>query len=155
MRIPLVRFAAALRSGLRRGQGDADGPATLAFGGGLVMALGLMLLAGLTLSITESIKHLTPDAAFTIQALSQGLWVLFIAGQAMMLLGAGIAILRGRALPVWLGWVAIVLGVVSASPVGWVAFLLTLIWIVVVALLLWRRASAGTPQSAPDALPTD
>ena len=144
----LAFFAAALRSGLRRGERDPEGPATLAFGGGLVMSVGLMLLAGLTIGLTDSVGDLDPISAQTIQALGNGLWVPFIAGQSMLMIGSGIAIIQGRALPVWLGWVAIVLGVVSATPVGWIGFMVVLLWIVIVSILLARRAGAHQEATA-------
>ncbi len=139
----LVLFGAALRSGLRRGEREADGPATLAFGGALLMGTGIMLLTGVSLAIASKPSALDPAAAQALNALQNGVWIPFIVGQSILMLGAGIAILRGGALPSWLGWVAFVLGVVSASPVGWFAFFPVLLWIVVVAILLARRASAA------------
>jgi hypothetical protein len=59
----LVLFAGALRSGLRRGHNDVEGPATLAFGGGLVMAVGPLILAGTTLALTQDSDALEPTAA--------------------------------------------------------------------------------------------
>jgi hypothetical protein len=137
----LVLFGAALRSGLRRGDRGADGPATLAFGGAILMATGIMLLTGLSLAIADKPSALDPAAAQAINALGNSLWIPFIVGQSVLMLGAGAAILRGGALPSWLGWVAFVLGVVSATPVGWFAFFLVLLWIIVVAIMLARRAS--------------
>lgn len=143
----LIFFAAVLRSGLRRDNPEVEGTATLAFGGGLVMASGLMLLAGLVGAFTENIGQLDPVAAQAISALGDGIWIMFIAGQAAFLLGAGLAIRRSGLLPAWLGWVAIVLGVISATPVGWLAFMVSLIWMAVVSVLLTRAflKSAGEP----------
>lgn len=146
----LVLFGAALRSGLRRGEREADGPATLAFGGALLMGTGLMLLTGFGLALAEKPSALDPAAAQAINAIQNSLWIPFIVGQAVLMLGAGVAILRGGALPSWLGWVAFVLGVVSASPVGWFAFFLVLLWIVVVAILLARRASAAGREASAE-----
>jgi len=144
----LILFAAALRSGLRGTDRAADGPATLAFGGALVMATGIMLLSGVTYALAAKPGALAPAAAQAVNVLNNGVWFPFIVGQAALLLGAGAAILRGRALPSWLGWVAIVLGVVSATPVGWFAFLIAQLWVIVVAILLARRASATRADAA-------
>ena len=149
----LVLFGAALRSGLRRGEREADGPATLAFGGALLMATGIMLLAGVSLALASKPSALDPAAAQAVNALSGGVWIPFIVGQAALMFGAGIAILRGGALPSWLGWVAIVLGVVSASPVGWFAFMAVLLWIAIVAILLARRASAAGREASAAVTP--
>lgn len=144
----LIFFASSLRSGLRRANPDAEGPATLAFGGGLLMATGLMLLAGITAAFVQNTDALDPIAAQAVNALNDGIWMPFIAGQSVFLLGSGVAILRGGSLPSWLGWVAIVLGVVSTTPVGFFAFFVTLVWIVVVAVLLTRRASQAKAAEA-------
>lgn len=128
----LVFFGGALRSGLRRGDNDVEGPATLAFGGPLI-------LAGTTVALTQNSDTLDPTAAQSINALNDGIWIVpFIVGQSVLLFASGVAILRGGALPSWLGWVAIVLGVVAATPADLLAFLGTLLWIVVVAVLLAR-----------------
>ncbi len=148
----LALFAGALRSGLRRGQNDVEGPATLAFGGGLVMAVGPLILAGATLALTQNSDTLDPSAAEAINALNDGIWITpFLVGQSVLLLASGVAILRGGALPSWLGWIAVVLAVVSATPASLLAFDVTLLWIAVVAIMLSRRASAPAGDQAPPA----
>ncbi len=148
----LVLFAGALRSGLRRSQDDVEGPATLAFGGGLLMAVGPLILAGTTLALTQNGDALDPVAAQAINALNDRIWIIpFLVGQSVLLLASGVAILRGGALPSWLGWVAVVLGVVSTTPASLLAFLVTLLWIVVVAVLLARRASRPAGEAPPAA----
>lgn len=148
----LVLFGGALRSGLRRGEHDVEGPATLAFGGGLLMAVGPLILAGTTMAVTQNGDALDPIAAQAINALIDRIWIItLLVGQSVLLLASGVAILRGGALPSSLGWVAVVLGVVSATPASLLAFLVTLLWIVVVAVLLARRASRPAGDQAPPA----
>ena len=150
--LSLVVFAAALRSGLRRGRHDVEGPATLAFGGGLVMAVGPLILAGTTLALTQNADALDPGAAQAINTVGDRIFVVAVlVGQSVLLLASGVAILRGGALPSWLGWVAIGLGIVSATPASLPAFLATLLWVVVVAVLLARRASRPAGDEAPPA----
>ena len=113
----LVLFAGALRSGLRRGRNDVEGLATLAFGGGLVMAMGPLILAGTTLALTQNGDTLDPVAAQAINALVDGIWIIsFLVGQSVLLLALGVGILRGGALPSWLGSVAVVLGSCRPRP---------------------------------------
>jgi hypothetical protein len=151
----LVFFSGVLRSGLRRGRSDVDGPATVAFGGGLVMAMGPLALAGTTLALTQNADALDPAAAQAIKTLGDRIFIVpLLVGQSVLLLASGVAILRGGALPSWLGWVAIVLGVVSATPVSLPAFLVTLVWIAVVAVLLARQASRPAGDQAPPAAAT-
>ncbi|MEO8092473.1 MAG: hypothetical protein ABI726_07190 [bacterium] len=150
----LVLFAAALRSGLRRGQDDVEGPATLAFGGGLVMAAGTLILAGATLALSQDSEALAPGAAQAVNLLSDRVWILpFLVGQSVLMLAAGAAILRGGALPSWLGWVAVILGAASATPASLLAFTAALLWIVVVAIMLSQRASAAADDPIDDRRP--
>ncbi|MCB0828579.1 MAG: hypothetical protein KDB62_07210 [Solirubrobacterales bacterium] len=150
----LIFFAGMLRAELRRDDPDSDGLATLAFGGGLVMAAGLMLLAGMTISFTQNTDSLDPVAAQAVNAVSDGIWLPFVAGQAVLLIGSGIAIRHSGILPSWLGWVAIVLGILSATPVGFFAFLLAILWFAVASVLLARAARrsdrAGAPAGSSD-----
>jgi hypothetical protein len=72
-------------------------------------------------------------------------------GIAILLLAAGIATVRRPALPRWLGWAAIVIGILSlAGPIGFIGALLAIIWLLVVAIIIFRKdrvvagAQAGT-----------
>jgi hypothetical protein len=81
----------------------------------------------------------------------------FIAGIAIFMIGAGLALLGSRIVPVWLGWIALVVGVVSlAGPGGFVGFFAAPVWILVVGIVLAVRrtevpvaARPAAPQPAP------
>jgi hypothetical protein len=65
-----------------------------------------------------------------------------VIGLAVVLLATAWHILASRSLPVWLGWVSLVLGVLAmAGPAGFVAFLLFPVWVLVVAIVLFREAA--------------
>ena len=66
------------------------GPATLAFGGALVMATGVLLLAGVSFAIASEQSSLDAVAAQALNVLSNGVWMPFIVGQAVFMLGAGV-----------------------------------------------------------------
>jgi predicted permease len=80
--------------------------------------------------------------------------VAFNSGLGVMMLGAGWAVVAGaRLLPRWLGWIAVVLGALLFIPFAdFIALLLTLIWIIVASIMLWRTHErsvvAATPQTA-------
>lgn len=135
----MVFFAASLRSFLRRSSDKNEGLAILAFGGGVGMAVGLAVLAAVMIGLVDNTTALEPVAAQALNALSDGIWLPFILGQAILFFGAGIAIVRSGSLPVWLGWIAILIGLVSMTPVGFLGFFVGLIWIVVVAILMIGR----------------
>jgi hypothetical protein len=94
------------------------------------------------------------DAIRALNILDTDGWVAFNSGLGVMMLGAGWAVVAAaRLLPRWLGWVAVVVGVLLFIPFAdFIALLLTLIWIIVASIMLWRTHErsvvAATPQTA-------
>jgi hypothetical protein len=77
-------------------------------------------------------------------------WIAWNAGLGVMMLGAGGAIVTAaRLLPRWLGWAAAVSGVGLFIPFAdFIALVLTLIWILVTSIMLWRSRGAGAIAAA-------
>lgn len=144
----LVFFGGALRSALRRTERESGGLSAVAFGGTLLMAMGVLIFAGLSFTLADGGDALEPGAAQALSALNGDLFFPLAVGTAVLLLSAGIAMVKADALPGWLGWIAIVLGVLAVTPAGFFAFLAGLIWIVVAGIVLATRpvtTAAGTP----------
>ncbi|MGI8984077.1 MAG: hypothetical protein ACR2HM_06040 [Acidimicrobiales bacterium] len=73
-----------------------------------------------------------------------------VLGLATILLATGWHTMRSAVLPTWLAWVSIVLGLLSmAGPAGFISFLLFPIWVLAVAVVLYR-AGAPTLVGSPD-----
>jgi hypothetical protein len=136
-------FLGVLRTVLRAAEGAVGRLSAVAFGGGLVLGIGMLAFAGFTFTLADAADHLSPDAAQALNALNTDFFFPVAAGNATLLLAAGIAGVRTRVLPAWISWVAIVLGVVSVTPVGFAAFVGLGLWTVVVSVILWRAASAA------------
>ena len=88
------------------------------------------------------------DVSAGLQALSligANGWVAFNAGFGVMMLGAaGCLIPRLRSYR-WLGWIALVLGIALFIPFAdFIALILTLVWIIVVSVMLFRDTDAAT-----------
>jgi hypothetical protein len=64
---------------------------------------------------------------------------------SVFLFATGLAVLRHGVLPTWLGWVTLVMGVLGPWWfTGWIIFIFLLpIWLIVVAIMLWRSAAAA------------
>ncbi len=127
--------------------------ASTGFGGALVFAVGGTISAGAFATLSDKPQDLTPAAAQTINLIQTDLSSgMAQAGLGVFYLATAAAILRGGLLPAWLGWVSVILGLVAASLIlTFFAFIATGAWVVVVAVMLWARASrepAGQ-QSAP------
>jgi hypothetical protein len=91
------------------------------------------------------------DAVQALNAVDSNTWIAFNAGFGVMMLGAaGCMIPRVLAgLPAWLGWTALVLGIALFIPFAdFIALILTLLWIIVVSVMLFRVPSAPLSTAA-------
>lgn len=143
-------FYASLRDYLGRVRGSERLAAT-AFGGAVLFAVGGGLAAGLQFALADVPSKLSPAAAQTLNVLENDLSVFALtAGIAVLLMAAGIAIVRTRALPVWLGWIAIVFAVVALTPVGFFAFFAAGIWTLIASVLIYTRQDTPTLAARAD-----
>jgi len=143
----LVLFAARLREVLRSA-GDGGVLPTASFGGAVLTAGGLGLMAAVHFALIQAAQHRFDAPAQTLNVLDENDFFLTIAGFAVFFLGSGLAIVRVRTLPQWLGWVAIVIAVLCvAGPLGFIGLVAGLLWILVVAVILLVRK--GTDADIP------
>ena len=115
-----------------------------------MLATGLAILAGISITLGDAIGTISGSAAQAINAVS--LVAVFPAtiGISAFLLGAGASTVRSDLLPAWLAWTAIALGAVAAVPshvlggvldhIGFVPFVGLFIWTAIAGLMLARRA---------------
>jgi hypothetical protein len=144
----LIFFASVLWGVLRRAPGATGRLASIALAGGVLMAFGILIFGGLTLTLADTADDLDPAAAQAINALNGDLFFPVAGGTVALLIGSGLSILRGAALPRWLGWAAIVIGVVAATLAGFFAFLAALLWIAVTSIVLFTSAPLATEGAA-------
>lgn len=138
----LFFFLGVLRTVLRAGEGAVGRLSAVAFGGGLVLGIGILSFAGFSFALGDAADHLTPDAAQALNTLNSDFFFPVAAGLATLLIATGLSALRSRVLPAWVAWVSIVLGVIAITPLGFFAFLAFGLWVLVVSVLLWRAASS-------------
>jgi hypothetical protein len=150
----LVLFGGALRSYLRRTPG-AEGLGSLVLAGAVLMTVGALTGTGIEYGLAHHLHQLGPQAAQTLNFLSQELFLPVLAGAFVFAISSGLAILRGAALPKWLGWVAIVLGIaVLIPPAGFPALIGFMLWSIVVGILMYQRTGAPADMGAAVSQPT-
>jgi hypothetical protein len=141
-------FLGVLRSTLHAAEGAIARLSAVAFGGGIVLALGMLSFAGFTFTLADAADHLTPDAAQALNALNSDFFFPVAAGLGTLMIATGIVTIRSRALPAWLGWPALVIGVAAVTPIGFFAFLVFGLWTLAASVVLWRAAGTATPAAA-------
>ena len=133
----LLVFVSRLRAGI---DDRARAARSLAVAGGGVYGTAILVSTSVLLATNVSANNDMGDVARTLNVLSASLWIPGVIGIGVMLLGAGLAVLRTGILPRWLGWVATVVGVVSfLGPGGFAGFLVGPLWIGVAGVMLYLR----------------
>ena len=135
----LVLFAGHLRTLVReRHVAPGPGPSVL-LAGAVLWASGILIGATMSLAVSSASDHGQGQVAQTMNVLSNDVWLPFIAGIAVTMIGAGLTVLTTGILARWLGWVAIVVGVISlAGPGGFLGFFVGPLWLLAAGVLLAR-----------------
>jgi hypothetical protein len=147
--VALVFFLGTLRRALRAVAGDEGGLSTVVLLGGLVIAVGASIFAGIGFTLGDAADELPPPAILTLNALNSDMFFTVAVGTAVFNLALALAVLRHGGLPRPLGWLALVLGIAGLTPLGFFAFVATGIVIVWASIALAREA--GTASGAPSA----
>jgi hypothetical protein len=138
-------FLGVLRSALQAAEGGASRLSAVAFGGGLILGVGMLSFAGFTFTLADAADHLTPDAAQALNALNSDFFFPVAVGLGTLLLATALCSIRSRLFPVWLSWITLLIGIAALTPAGFFAFLLFGLWTLMVSVLLWRGAAAPPP----------
>lgn len=149
--VAFLFFLGVLRSVLQAAEGGVARLANVAFGGGILLALGMLAFAGFTFTLADAADHLTPAAAQALNALNTDFFFPLAAGLGALMISTGIVAIRSKVLPAWLGWITLLIGIAAITPAGFFAFLAFGLWSLVVSVMLWRAMAPAAP--APPAPP--
>jgi hypothetical protein len=145
-----VWFAGTLRAALRAAEGGVGRLSAISYGGALIFAAGGVISLSLTFAVADTVGDVPPVVTHSLFIVSDDVWFWVPVGTALFLLPAAAIALRTGFLPTWLGWITLVIGVLAITPVGFFAWLASLIWILGVSILLFRRGQApAAPPPAP------
>jgi hypothetical protein len=146
--VALIFFLGSLRRVLRAEAGDEGGLSTVALLGGVVMAVGASLFAGISFTLGDAADELPPAAILALNALNSDMFFTVAVGTAVFNLALGLAIVRHGGLPRPIGWVALVIGIAGLTPLGFFAFLATgivIVWASVALAMKPDTAAAPAP----------
>jgi hypothetical protein len=145
----LVLFASHVRTMVRdRHLVPGPGP-TVLLAGAVLWASGILIGSTVSLAVSTASDHGQEQVALTMNVLCNDVWLPFIAGIAVTMLGAALTVLGTGILPRWMGWVALVVGVVSlAGPGGFVGFFVGPLWLLAAGIMLARAPVPSRPEEA-------
>jgi hypothetical protein len=143
----LLWFGGAWRAALTAVEGMPGRLANTGFAGLIVAAGGILVGSTIEFTTADTVGDVAPQATQTLSALNSEFFFPMIAGFAVLLLASGLLMVRTAPFPSWLGWVTIVIGVALLTPAAFPAILLALLWVPVMAVLLYMRT--GTPRAEP------
>ncbi len=143
--VAFLFFVGILRGELRRYEAEPGVLSATAFAGGILVAVGGAAFSSFALTLSDTADKLDPSAVQALNALNEDFFIPLGAGSLVLLLAAGIAIVRTLAFPKWLGWTAIVFGVLWLTPAFFIAGPGALLWILIVSIMLSQRAASAAP----------
>ncbi len=142
-------FTATVVDVFRRAGGELAATAILCLAGGVVLVVGITILAGFALALGDASRHLDRNALQAVHVLSQELVLTLTVGTSAFLFGAGLATMDTRVLPRWTGWLALACAVVAAVPshilgglldhIGFAGFVGLGVWALIVSVTLSTR----------------
>jgi hypothetical protein len=138
-----IWFLGSLRSRLAAAEGANPYFAPVAFGGGIVASVFLMLIPTANMVGVDQKEDLDASAALAIHNLGDIFWIGLLYTVPVLLAATAVAVLRtGAVLPRWLAWVSLLMAIVMFVPViGWAVISFAFpIWILLVVWLMWRSA---------------
>ena len=142
-------FLGLIRAQLGPAEGGTRRVSSIAYAGGIAMAISLLLVSAAHAAGAINNEHLSPDAAQAYLGLNAGFYYAAGLSGAVFLLATGLTSLGTGAFPAWLAWASIGLAVwLLIVPVAWIALVYVFpLWLIAVSVLLWTRSRSD---SRPD-----
>ena len=151
--IPFLVFFAVAVSAFARSAEARTIWGYVVVGGSVLLGATLALLGAIQFAMTDGATNdVSPASLEALNLILGNGWVAFNGAFGVMMLGAAGCLLSATRYR-WLGWVALVLGVALFIPFAdFVALIVSLIWIIVVSVLLFRGAPAAGPTVTGEAV---
>jgi len=104
--------------------------------------LGVAIITQLALANSTE-PQVAPEVMQTLNVIASHVVYALLPATGTMMLGAAGWLLGRDRLEEWLGWAALVLGIILFVPfIGVLAFVLSLLWIIVTSIILFRARAA-------------
>jgi hypothetical protein len=149
--VPFLLLFAASLAGIAGGRDSRSREiwGRLLLGGSYILGAVIMVMALIHFALADGADDVTPAALQALNLLDGNFWVAANPALGVMMLGAaGLLLSTVTRLPRWLAWAALVFGVALFIPFAdFFALLLSLLWIIVVSVMLFRAEQVADDQS--------
>jgi hypothetical protein len=147
----LIWFFGSLRAALVEAEGGTGRLSAIAFGSGLLAALGILMSIAPIAQGAFDKDDISPHAAQSLVLLSDSAFGVTEFSLVPMFVAVGLLTLKTRVLPVWLGWVSFAIAVLLLIiPIGWAGVVWAFpLWTIIVSIILFRRGRAPAAATAP------
>jgi hypothetical protein len=142
-----IWFLGSLRSRLAAAEGPNAHFSAIAFAGGIVASVFLMLIPTANMVGVDQKEDLDASAALAINKIGDIFWIGLLYTAPVLLAATAVVALRtGAVLPRWLAWITLLMAIVMLVPVvGWAVISFAFpIWILLVVWLMWRPETTRT-----------
>jgi len=151
--MPFLPLFASSLAGLPRPEGQESRVVwrRLLLVGSAIMsaALGVAIISQLALADSSTDTRIAPEVMQALNVIAGHVVYALLPATGTMMLGAAGWLLGRERVQGWLGWAALVLGIGLFVPfIGVLALVLTVVWIIVASITLFRVRAAG-PMHAP------
>lgn len=142
--VALLFFVGTLRDHLRRVSGRDSTLSTAVLLGGVMIAVGAAIFAGLSFALGDAADDMPADAVVALNTLNSDLFFPLGVGIAVFNLGLGLCVVRHGGFHPALGWIAVIIGIAALTPGGFFAFLATGLVIIYTSVVLALRTGNGS-----------
>ncbi len=143
--VAFVLFYIGVAARLRRSEATVSALSIGVIAGAVILGVGMLIFAGIGLTLSDGATDLEPAALQALNALSLDLWFPVAGGTVVTSWCLGLAILRNGGLPRWLGWWAVIIGVASLTPAGFFAFLVLGLLTLVTSVIMLMQPEEAAP----------
>jgi hypothetical protein len=139
-----IWFLGSLRSRLLAAEGGDGRLSTIAFASGIATTVCFALSPGAHMSGALANDDLDQSAALALGNIGDAFFIGAEYLAPVLLVASALVAFRYGAFPRWLAWIQVLVAVVMLiAPIGWAALVFAFpIWVLVVAVLLWRGPAA-------------
>lgn len=144
-------FLGSLRTALMAAEGVGSHLTAIAFAGGIVTAVCLLLVPGPNIAGAINNDELTAEAAQAMTVIDDAFFLGAELAAIVLVVATGLLALRTGVLPRWLAWFSFLIAVALVIvPIGWAALIFGLpVWVLAVSILLFTRGAQATTRGAP------